>query len=187
MIGKIKGNLVETEGSEGLVETASGVSYRVYLTPTALVHTLPAPLEIYTYLQVREDQHVLYGFDSKEQYSMFQMLLSVDGVGPKTAHSVISRMQVSEILSAVKDKDLSSFTKVPGLGKKTAQKILLELSGKLKTGLDVGALIETPVDKEALEILVALGYRVNDAREMLKDVDAGLPVELQVKAALHRK
>lgn len=187
MIGKIKGILTEVEGVEGLVETAGGVSYRVYLTPSMLALLPPAEVEIYTYLQIREDQHVLYGFDSKEQHKMFHMLLSVDGVGPKTAHGVISRMATSSIINAVHHKDVQSFTDVPGLGKKTAQKILLELSSKLKTDLDVASLIETPVNTDALDALVALGYKITEAREMLKSIDPQLSVEKQITAALQQR
>ncbi len=187
MIGKISGTLIEIDGNEGLVETTGGISYRIYLTPTILAQLIPTVVHIYTYLQIREDQHVLYGFDSKDQYKMFQMLLSVDGVGPKTAHGVVTRMAVSEIISAVHQKDLQSFTKVPGLGKKTAQKILLELSSKLKTEFDISSIIETPVNTDALDALVALGYRVYEAREMLKTVDYQLPIEQQIRIALQRK
>lgn len=187
MIGKITGTLIETDGNEGLVETTGGISYRVYLTPTILAQLIPSIVHIYTYLQIREDQHVLYGFDSKEQYKMFQMLLSVDGVGPKTAHGVVSSMPVPEIINAVHQKDLQSFTKVPGLGKKTAQKILLELSSKMKTEFDISSIIETQVNTEALDALVALGYRVHEARDMLKNVDTHLSIEKQITEALHRK
>ena len=186
MIGKISGSLIEIDGNEGLIETSGGVTYRVYLDMATLSRLVPSPISIYTYLQVREDQQVLYGFDTKEQYKMFQMLLSVDGVGPKTAHSVVGRMPVSQIVDAVRLKDLQSFTKVPGLGKKTAQKILLELSSKLKTELDISTIIDITVDNDALEALVSLGYRVHEAREMLKTVDAQLPVEKQVRIALQR-
>ncbi len=186
MIGKIIGTLIEVDGNEGLIETASGVCYRVFLTPSILSNMPPTALAVYTYLQIRDDQHVLYGFDTKESYQMFQMLLTVDGVGPKTAHNLISRLPVSAILSAVHNKDLEPFTKVPGLGKKTAQKILLELSSKLKADLDIGSLIDTPINSDALETLIALGYRVHEARTMLKNIDFTLPVEKQVKLALHR-
>jgi Holliday junction DNA helicase RuvA len=187
MIGKIKGNLIEIDGNEGLIETSTGISYMVYLPAALLSHILPHTVDIYTYLQIREDQHVLYGFDTKEQYKMFQMLLSVDGVGPKTAHGVVSKMGVGDIVKSVQNKDVESFTKVPGLGKKTAQKILLELSSKLKTELDIGSIIEVTVDTDALAALVSLGYRANEAREMLKSVDAQLPVEIQVRSALQKK
>jgi Holliday junction DNA helicase RuvA len=130
---------------------------------------------------------VLYGFDTKEQYKMFQMLLSVDGVGPKTAHGLVSRMPVAQIVDAVRLKDLQSFTKVPGLGKKTAQKILLELSGKLKTEFDISSIIETPVNTDALDALIVLGYRVNEAREMLRTIDPQLSIERQITIALQRK
>lgn len=186
MIGKIKGILTEIDGKEGLVETASGLSYRVILTPQILSINLPSHVDIYTHLQIREDAQVLYGFDSHDQFRMFQKLLSVDGVGPKTAHGVIAHLPVEDIINAVQTKDISIFTAVPGLGKKTAQKIILEFAGKLKTEFDVSSIIDTPIDNEAVEALVALGYRVSDAREMLKSIDMALPIEQKIRLALRK-
>lgn len=187
MIGKIIGTLIEIDGSEGLIETKSGICYRVYLTPHILSRIPPSEIAIYTYLQIRDDQHVLFGFDTKESYQMFQMLLTVDGVGPKTAHNLLSRITASAIVRAVHQKDIEPFTNVPGLGKKTAQKILLELSSKMKAELDISSLIDTPINTDALETLIALGYRNHEARVMLKNVDTTLPVEMQVKQALQKK
>lgn len=96
-------------------------------------------------------------------------------------------MATSSIINAVHHKDVQSFTDVPGLGKKTAQKILLELSSKLKTDLDVASLIETPVNTDALDALVALGYKITEAREMLKSIDPQLSVEKQITAALQQR
>ena len=187
MIGKIKGVLVETDGKEGLIETSGGVSYRVQLTPKALAQLVPSALEVYTYLQVREDAQVLFGFDTREQYRMFQTLLTVDGVGPKTAHGVLGHLSVADIINAVQVKSLDAFTAVPGLGKKTAQKIILELCSKLKSDLDIAAIIETPVDNEALEALVTLGYKVGEAKEMLRPIDSTLSTESKIQMALKKK
>jgi len=186
MIGKIKGTLIEVDGKEGLIDTASGLCYRVILTPRVLSSNIPSTVDIYTHLQIREDAQVLYGFDSHDQFRMFQKLLTVDGVGPKTAHGVIAHLPVEDIINAVQTKDISIFTAVPGLGKKTAQKIILEFSGKLKAEFDVSSIIDTPVDNEAVDALVALGYRVNEAREMLKNIDPNLPVEQKIRLALRK-
>lgn len=187
MIGKIKGVLIEIDGRNGLVETASGVSYQIVLTPFFLEKLVPTNIDIYTHLQIREDAQVLYGFESKDQYKMFHMLLSVDGVGPKTAHNVVSSLPVSEIMDAVHEKNVESLTVVSGLGKKTAQKIILELAGKLKTEFDISSIIEIPIDNDALDALVALGYKVSDAKEMLKSIDPSLPVEKKIQLALRKR
>jgi holliday junction DNA helicase RuvA len=186
MIGKIKGTLVEIDGREGLVETAGGVSYRILLSPSFLLQEIPSSVDIYTHLQIREDAHVLYGFDSKDQYRMFHMLLAVDGVGPKTAHTVVSSLPVIEIMDAVHDKKVDALTAISGLGKKTAQKIILELSGKMKTEFDISSIIEEPIDNDALDALVSLGYKVNEAKEMLKPIDSSLSVEKKIQQALRK-
>lgn len=187
MIGKLTGVLSECDGAEGMIDTPSGVSYRVFLPPSITSQPIPAQLTVYTYLHVREDQQVLYGFDSLESYKMFQMLVSVDGIGPKTAHMILSHVSVTAIVHSIHSREIDVFTKIPGLGKKSAQKILLELSSKLKSELDVKSLLTQQMSKDALDTLQALGYRVSDAREMLKDIDSQLPVEDQVKLALTTK
>ncbi len=187
MIGKITGVLVEIDRNEGMIETQSGVSYRIYLPTDILYYTPPVDVSVYTHLQVKDDDLVLFGFTTREEYLMFKMLLGVDGVGPKTAHMVLSKKSVSEITRAVQQKDLETFTAIPGLGKKSAQKILLELSAKLKSDLDIGILIEEHVNDDALAALTTLGYRLSDAKSMLKGVDPALPVEEQVTRALQKR
>lgn len=187
MIGKIRGILIEIDGQEGLIETSGGVSYRVYLPPQ-MVSSLPGTsCDIYTYFHVREDRQLLYGFETKQQYDIFLMLLTVDGVGPKTAHTVVGRVGFSELLDAVRTRNIEKLSQVPGLGKKTVQKILLELSNKLKTDIDIASLIEDPVHQEALEALVALGYTRNEGRKLLKGADTQSSIEEQVRFALRQK
>lgn len=187
MVGKIKGILVEIDGREGLVETSGGLTYRVILMPASLAKLIPSEIDIYTYLQIREDAQVLFGFDSREQYQMFQTLLAVDGVGPKTAHGVLGHLSVNNIIDSVRTKNLDVFTKVPGLGKKTAQKIILELSSKLKSELDLKSIIDTPIDTDAIETLVALGFKVGEAKEMLKPIDPNISVEEKIRLALKKR
>jgi len=187
MIGKIKGTLSEVSGSIGLVETSGGVFYQVYLTP-ALISATPAnsPITLYTYLQVREDSLVLFGFASREEHDFFQLLLTVPGIGPKTAYSVVSVAKVDEIVEATKNNDLNYFTKIPGLGKKTALKIILELSQKLKTEFKLHETALSEDDKTVIDALVSLGYRSSEARQKLAKISPDLSVEERIKKALKK-
>ena len=188
MIGKIKGNLVEVENNIGLIETAGGVFYNVFLTPNIISkHKTPNPIEVYTYLQVRDDALVLFGFESKKESDFFKLLLSVSGVGPKTAYNVISHVSLDSLVSLVKSNDVSGFTQVPGLGKKTAQKIILELSSKLKSDFDMSKMALTDEDKTVVEALISLGYSANDAKNIVSKLPKDLTVEQKIKEALKSK
>jgi Holliday junction DNA helicase RuvA len=131
MIGKVKGILSEIDHNTGIIDTAGGVGYLLFLSPRILSHyKLNDQISLYTYLQVREDAQVLFGFETKEEYAFFKILLTVPGVGPKTAYTVISYAKTDELINAVKQNDIAYFSHIPGLGKKTSMKIILELSQK---------------------------------------------------------
>lgn len=188
MIGKIKGNLSEINGNLGLIETGAGIFYEVFLTPTAITQNkIKQEIEIYTYLQVREDEWRLYGFQTKKELQLFKLLLTVSGVGPKTAFTVISFTNTEEITEAIKKNDFSSLQKIPGLGKKTAMKIIVEIAEKLKTEVELDKLFVTEEDKNALDALVALGYKMAEARQLLSKIDRTLPLEEKIKQALKYK
>lgn len=186
MIGKIKGTLIEVEGNEGIIMTTSGVGYRVFLTSALLATLPPSEVEIYTYQQIREDAHILYGFETKQQYQFYTLLLTVDGVGPKTAFTVISQLSPTQIFEAVRANDVNSLTKVSGLGKKTATKIILELSTKFKTGFDLEKVKQVEVDEEAVLALQALGYTKADSKKLLEKIDESLPLQEKIKTALRQ-
>ncbi|OGK36716.1 Holliday junction DNA helicase RuvA [Candidatus Roizmanbacteria bacterium RIFCSPHIGHO2_12_FULL_41_11] len=185
MIGKIKGILCEINGNNGLVETSSGVSYNLFLPPSLLSLTaLPKKIEVYTYLQVREDALVLFGFNNKEEQQFFKLLLTVSGVGPKTAFTVISFSKVPDMMIAIKNNDVNYFTHIPGLGKKTAMKIILELSQKLKQDFDLGKMHLSEDDKTVVDALVSLGFKSQEAKSILSKITANLSVEEKVKEAI---
>ncbi|PIQ72325.1 Holliday junction branch migration protein RuvA [Candidatus Roizmanbacteria bacterium CG_4_10_14_0_2_um_filter_36_35] len=185
MIGKLKGKLSEVSGNVGLIETAGGVFYEVFLTPFLISHIPPkSPIEIYTYLQVREDALVLFGFQTKQEYNFFKLLLTVSGVGPKTAFNIISFIKVEELIKAVKGNEVDSLTQIPGLGRKTAMKIILELSSKLKSEFDMKNMIVSEDDKIVVDALVSLGYKSHEARQMLAKLPKNLSVEEKIKKAL---
>jgi len=187
MIGKIKGKLTEISGNVGLIETQSGISYEIFLTNRIIgKHPSNQILEIYTYLQVREDAMVLFGFSSRKEYELFKLLISVSGVGPKTAFSVVSFISASDIVEAIRLNNADELTRVPGLGKKTAMKIILELSSKMKMDFDMKNIVLSEDDKVVLDALTTLGYKSADAKKMLIDLPKNLSVEEKIKAAMRK-
>ena len=190
MIGKLKGILSEVNKNIGLIETSGGVFYQIYLTPSLISHTSPSspssPITLYTYLQVRDDALVLFGFQTKQEHDFFQMLLTVPSVGPKTAFNIISLSNIDDIIEATKKNDLDYFTKIPGLGKKTGLKIILELSQKLKTEFKFQDTALSEDDKTVIDALVSLGYKNQEARKLISNLPKGLSVEERIKKALKK-
>jgi len=188
MIGKIKGKLVEIENNLGLIETSSGVFYQVYLAPNFIkkypTHSL---VEVYTFLEVKENGVNLYGFESKKEHQFFLSLLSVPGVGAKTAFLIISFLTVEEIIKAVKENNVEILAQVPRLGKKTAAKIILELSQKLKKDFSFVNLYLSDDDKALIDTLIALGYKPSEAKKIFVKIPKNLSLEDKVKLALKNK
>ncbi len=185
MIGKLKGKLIEISGNIGLIETAGGVGYQIFLTPSIISsHRLNQSVDYYTYLQVREDALILFGFETKKELDFFKLLLTVPGVGPKTAYSVISFGKVDEIISAIKENDVEYFSRIPGLGKKTAMKIMLELSQKMKQEFKLEKTYLSEEDKTVVDALIALGFRAQEAQAALKKIPQNLSIEDKIKEAI---
>ena len=188
MIGKLKGKLSEVNGNLGLIETVSGVSYEVFLPPSLISHISPkSPIEVRTYLQVRDDALVLFGFQTKKELDFFKLLLTVPGVGPKTAFSVISFLPLDQLVSSVQSNDVDAFTRIPGLGRKTAMKIILELSTKLKSEFDMTKMVLSEDDKTVLDALVSLGYKSSEAKQILLKLPKSLSIEEKIKKVLSYK
>ncbi|OGK14669.1 Holliday junction DNA helicase RuvA [Candidatus Roizmanbacteria bacterium RIFCSPHIGHO2_02_FULL_37_15] len=185
MIGKIKGELVEIDGNLGLIMTSGGVFYQVYLTPSILKnYKKKIEVEVYTYLQVREDALVLFGFESKAEYDFFKLLLGVSGVGPKTAFSIISFSRIDDITEAVKKNSTDYFSRIPGLGKKTALKIILELSEKLDAEFKLEKMYLSEDDKTVVDALVSLGFKSNEAKKILGQLPNKISIENKIKEAI---
>ncbi len=185
MIGKIKGTLTEIHGNRGLIETVSGVFYEVYLPPLFLggQHTGQA-FELYTYLHVKEDGLTLYGFEDRTQHDLFKLLITVSGVGPKLAFTLISFAKEDVLRDMIQKNDVTGLSKIPGLGKKTAMKIIVELSSKVDEQAisSRGALSDS--DQTVVDALVALGFRVSDAKAAVDKLDSSLSVEEKIREAL---
>ncbi len=180
MFAYIKGTLAH-KGNESVVVETGGIGYRVTVPVTAL-ETLKvgSELKIHTYLHIREDAWLLFGFITEEELKMFEQLLKVSGVGPKAAMSLVSHIPPSRFGLAVLTDDANAFTKAPGIGKKTALRIILELKDKLKkeqgeelktfaTGSDWD---EKPASKiqEAVSALMMLGYSSQEANRAVSSV-----------------
>ncbi len=176
MIDRLQGQVVEV-GLEHLVMLVQGVGYFLNVsdyTRRCFQESKNAETVVYTHMYLREDQVSLYGFSRKEEREIFRALLSVSGVGPKGALAILSTLVPSDFLSAISREDVATLTQAPGVGRKTAQRLILELRGKvdglmerLGATLSIEAAVERGVEDEAIEALVGLGYsRLEAARAM---------------------
>ena len=186
MIGKLTGTLAEKNPPQVLVD-CHGVGYEVDV-PMSTFYNLPGPGEavtLLTHFVVREDAQILYGFATPGEREAFRQLIRISGVGPRTALSVLSGMSVAEIAHAVTAQDAGRLVKVPGIGKKTAERLLLELKGKL--GADLGPApggARSDAEGDILQALLALGYSDREAGAALKALPAGIGVSEGIKTAL---
>ena len=186
MIGKLTGTLAAKNPPDVLVD-CGGVGYEV-LVPMSTFYNLPAlgqTVALLTHLIVREDAHLLYGFATNEERAGFKQLVKISGVGPRTALSILSGMSVADIAQSVAKQDAARLTKIPGIGKKTAERLLLELKGKLGDALTSGGTsVANDNQSDILQALVALGYSDRDAGLALKALPADVGVSEGIKLAL---
>ncbi len=186
MIGRLTGTLAAKNPPEVLVD-CGGVGYEV-LVPMSTFYNLPQlgeTVTLLTHLIVREDAHLLYGFATSEERAGFKQLVKISGVGPRTALSILSGMSVTDIAAAVTRQDATRLTKIPGIGKKTAERLLLELKGKLGDALaDGGVGVTSDSSSDILQALIALGYSDRDASLALKALPQGVGVSEGIKLAL---
>jgi holliday junction DNA helicase RuvA len=192
VIARLRGKPVGST-AEGLVLDVGGVGYLVAATPSALRLCTASgaggaeEVVVETYLHVREDAMQLYGFADRAERELFIQLLTVNGIGPKVALAIVSGSPAEELRRAIVREDAARFQAIPGIGKKTAERIVLEL--KEKIGAGVVELLSTPSGDShvvARDALVELGYTLVDAERALADTDPGLPPEERVRLALKR-
>jgi Holliday junction DNA helicase RuvA len=185
MIGKIKGQLTEIHGNTGYIETNGGVYYLVFLPPNLIsISDLPKEINIYTYLHVREDALILFGFEARKIYDLFIQLISISGVGPKMAFTIISFLQYEDLVMAIQNSDVDALTKVPGLGKKTAMKIIIEISQKLKKEIDLSSFNITEEEQTIIDTLHTLGFEQEKIKKIIKQLPQDIPLEEQIKEAI---
>jgi Holliday junction DNA helicase RuvA len=187
MIGRLSGILLEKNPPQLLLDV-QGVAYEVDV-PMSTFYNLPALGErvtLWTHLVVREDAHLLFGFGSDSERRAFRQLLKISGVGARTALSVLSGLSVAELAQAVTMQETGRLTKIPGIGKKTAERLLLELKDKLGADLTaaVGVFRAPPASSDILHALLALGYSDREAVAAVKKLPEGLTVGDGIRQAL---
>ena len=185
MIGKLSGILGDKNPPQVLVE-CNGVGYEVQV-PMSTFYNLPArgdKVSLLTHFVVREDAHTLYGFETAGEREAFRQLIKISGVGPRTALAVLSGMGVADLAQAVTLQQSGRLIKVPGIGKKTAERLLLELKGKLGPDIGVQAGAANSDEADILQALVALGYSEKDAGIALRALPSGVGVSEGIKLAL---
>ncbi|MBD3670761.1 MAG: Holliday junction branch migration protein RuvA [Gammaproteobacteria bacterium] len=202
MIGRLQGTLLEKQPPSLLVDIG-GVGYELE-APMSTFYGLPetgSQVTLHTHLVVREDAHLLYGFASQTERAMFRTLIKVSGVGAKMALAILSGISAAEFARCVQDDDTATLVKLPGIGKKTAERLIVEMRDRIRdwggsesdfaavmTGSPGGTMAEIPADatKEALTALVALGYKPPEASRMITRVEGAdeLSTEELIRAAL---
>lgn len=186
MIGRLSGILLEKNPPQLLID-CNGVGYEIDV-PMSTFYNLPGTGEkvvLLTHLAVREDAHLLYGFGTVEERNVFKQLIKISGVGARTALSILSGMSVADLSQAITLQEAGRLTRVPGIGKKTAERLLLELKGKIGADLGTtGDLHHHDGTSDILNALLALGYSDKEAMLALKHVPAGSTVSDGIKLAL---
>jgi holliday junction DNA helicase RuvA len=191
MIGRLRGRLLEKEPS-GLVVEAGGVGYTVAVPLTTFSRLDGEVVDLFVHTEVRSDAILLFGFLRREEREVFKKLLAVQGVGPQTALAVLSGMSPEELFSAIQSSEVKRLCGIPRVGKKTAERICLELKGKLDGLAPAGLLPPSPESlpaelSDALTALENLGYKTQHARKALVEAQRGLPegpLEAWIRRAL---
>ncbi|ACB36207.1 Holliday junction DNA helicase RuvA [Leptothrix cholodnii SP-6] len=186
MIGRLTGTLAEKSPPQLLVDVG-GVGYEVDV-PMSTFYNLPVLGErvtLLTHFVVREDAQLLYGFLTATERATFRQLLKISGVGARTALSILSGLSVADLAQAVSAQEAGRLVKVPGIGKKTAERLLLELKGKLGPDLALpGAVIRNEAQSDIVQALIALGYNEREAAAAIKPLPADVGVSDGIKLAL---
>ena len=191
MIGSLNGLIISKKPSEVLLEV-NGIGYEVHV-PLSTSFKLPSvdqTVQLLTHLLVREDQHTLYGFITEDERKLFRALIKISGVGPKLALTILSGINVEGFIRSVQMQDVDTLIHLPGIGKKTAERLLVEMKDKVSQMGDIAQndAIESKdlrIIKEAHNALTSLGYKSVEARKILDGIDSnGLTVEALLKQAL---
>jgi holliday junction DNA helicase RuvA len=186
MIGRLSGILLEKNPPQLLVD-CHGVGYEVDV-PMSTYYNLPQVGEkvtLFTHQAIREDAHLLFGFGNAAERAVFRQLIKISGVGARTALAILSGMTVADLAQAVTLQEAGRLVKVPGIGKKTAERLLLELKGKLGADLGtVGGAVRDDAQSDILNALLALGYSDKEALAAIKNLPAGSSVSDGIKFAL---
>ena len=178
MIGRLRGKLVERDGPTALIDVG-GVGYEVDVSAGAVEALVANPDRsvIYTHLVVREDAQTLYGFANNAERDLFRTLIKVTGVGPRLALSLLSSVSTEAFANAITSGNTVALERVPGIGRKTAQRLVVELKDKVRELSATTIVGNTPTTREAVLALIALGYRESTAARVVGELAAGTEVE----------
>ncbi|NLM98272.1 MAG: Holliday junction branch migration protein RuvA [Halanaerobiaceae bacterium] len=186
MIAYLKGRVIWNHGNR-IIMLVNGVGYQIDITDPGIL-TYEKEIELYIYTYVREDTLALYGFKSLEERELFTALLGVSGIGPKAAHNILSSISYERFMDAVITENISVLTQIPGVGQKTAQRLILELKNKVENlALDFNVQMRAADDsQEIYDALSSLGYSAGEIDNALSrlDIDEGLPIEEKLKLVL---
>ena len=185
MIGRLSGLLLDKNPAQLIVD-CNGVGYEVSV-PMSTFYNLPATgerLTLLTHMVVREDAQLLYGFGTSQERELFRQLIKISGIGARTALGILSGMSVNDLAQAVTLQEVERLTRIPGIGKKTAERLLLELKGKLGAELGTAPGTEGESSNDVLSALLALGYSEKEALLAIKQVPAGSSVSDGIRQAL---
>jgi len=187
VIGRLTGRLAAKHPPQVLVDVG-GVAYEIDV-PMSTFYNLPATGEsvtLHTHLIVREDAHALYGFATLEERAAFRRLIRISGIGARIALAVLSGLSVADLAHAVAMQEPGRLTRIPGIGKKTAERLLLELKGKLADAMPAGGAVAAPASTAAdiLNALVSLGYSEKEALAAIKGLPSGVAVADGIRQAL---
>jgi len=191
MIGRLSGRLIAKQPPAILVDV-QGVGYEVDVSMNTFCElpALDAPVTLHIHMAVREDGHFLYGFLSDSERTAFRQLIKISGVGARMALAVLSGLSVDELAAAIARQDVACFTRIPGIGKKTAERLLLELKGKLDLVADNAATVAAGLTlandplQDTIDALVALGYNAREAQSATKALPAGVSTTDAIRLAL---
>ncbi len=179
MISRISGVLIEQKDKELTVDV-SGVGYAIFTPPCKF--SIGEKVSLYTHQVIKDDAHELYGFQTEEEKDLFKILISVSGVGPKTALQMLTLYTLPDLVRIIKTGDAKAIALVPGIGKKTSEKVVIDLKDKVE-GF---AISEHKTSTDLVEALLSLGYKDAQIRPVVGLIDASLPIEKQITVALQK-
>jgi Holliday junction DNA helicase RuvA len=184
MIAYLEGEIIGI-GEDNLVLRVGGLGVKVYVPIAIRAQARPGEtMQLFTHLVVREDSLTLFGFEKQEDSTFFNLLLGVNGVGPRTALAILSSLTVETMRRAVLSEMPDIFARVSGVGKKTAQKIILYLQGKVGTGVVLEGMPASDVDAQVIDALTALGYSIVEAQTALQSLPRDAPQDLESRLRL---
>lgn len=179
MVAYLKGTILE-KGLTYVILENNNIGYKVFVTPEALEANVSETAAFYIYHKISEDGQSLFGLPDFETLQFFEMLITVSGVGPKVALAILSAARVDAVRQAIANQDAAVFTRISGVGLKTAEKIIVELKSKIA----ISGSVNQQISSDAFEALIALGYNQREVRDVLKKIDANLSSQQQLKEAL---